>query len=655
MSDNKPNINKHEVDIENLFKQNANDLLAIKELYRRIEDIKKKIKQINYIDDSLAYKLKKEYESLKDQILDENVQIEFKNKVLEITNNINELISQMETRASKEETKSIQQQVNNLVLGAVGDGNNAEVIQARGNHTVLNERFEVNETDINDIKDVLYEVSKNILNPDTLIKNKWFKDWGTITKNDYTYDNKDRVITPLISVTEGEIYGATDNKKFMYITFNADGSLNKVMVNGSVSVIKIPKGVVEIAFGFTNISNVPQGIMKINSEEELPIYEPYGKKLLVTSKNDLQELDNKILNYSSKEKSRNILDKSSLIENRHIQTWGTPNISNYLYTNQGYYSTSPFDTHEGEIFKSCMKSGKSPNNIGFITFNSKGEKVRISDVLVKSVIIQSGENKIAFALGTTPTDSIIKLQNDDVIPIYEEPGNIDKYIKSPNTNLRPCDYTGDEITMLGKGVIIGDSYVQGGYDYKIDNNTTGYFSDSILNFPANLSRMTGLEILNKGDGGQTATTWWERHQNDNLSGNKFGCIALGINDTYKQTDGWNDSSDEHIIKIVNKLKTENGNNIKIFISTIPNEWCFNDDFIETNERIRKIAKELNLYLVDLALYNNFSNQLDILGGHPTSYGYYHIAKHWKAYVSYIIASNNSDFTHLQFVGTNYAY
>ena len=51
----------------------------------------------------------------------------------------------------KYKTNSIQQQVNNLVLGAVGDGNNAEVIQARGKHVVLNDRLSENENNFNSI------------------------------------------------------------------------------------------------------------------------------------------------------------------------------------------------------------------------------------------------------------------------------------------------------------------------------------------------------------------------------------------------------------------------------------------------------------------------------------------------------------------------
>ena len=48
--------NKMQVDIENLFKQNVNDLSAIKELYRKLQDIENKNSQIKYIDSTLANK-----------------------------------------------------------------------------------------------------------------------------------------------------------------------------------------------------------------------------------------------------------------------------------------------------------------------------------------------------------------------------------------------------------------------------------------------------------------------------------------------------------------------------------------------------------------------------------------------------------------------
>ena len=66
--------NNIQVDIENLFKQNVNDLSSIKELYRKLQDMENKILQIKYIDNNLANKLKKEYKKLKKIILDENIQ-----------------------------------------------------------------------------------------------------------------------------------------------------------------------------------------------------------------------------------------------------------------------------------------------------------------------------------------------------------------------------------------------------------------------------------------------------------------------------------------------------------------------------------------------------------------------------------------------------
>ena len=97
-----PDINKQQIDIENLFKQNENDLSSIKELYKRIEELGEKITQIKYIDSTLAKKLKKEYESLKKLIIDENVSAYLDNKIddtkAELNNNIGEISSQLDNK-----------------------------------------------------------------------------------------------------------------------------------------------------------------------------------------------------------------------------------------------------------------------------------------------------------------------------------------------------------------------------------------------------------------------------------------------------------------------------------------------------------------------------------------------------------------------------
>ena len=65
-------INKQQVDIDNLFKQNELDLSSIKELYRKIDEIEEKIRQKNITDSALYDMFKKEIESLKKLIQSEN-------------------------------------------------------------------------------------------------------------------------------------------------------------------------------------------------------------------------------------------------------------------------------------------------------------------------------------------------------------------------------------------------------------------------------------------------------------------------------------------------------------------------------------------------------------------------------------------------------
>ena len=110
-------INSQQVDIENLFKQNVNDLASIKELYRKLKEMEKKISQIKYIDSNLVDKLKKDYEKLKKVILDENIQVQLIDDINEIdtsintintsinniNNDINEIDTQLDTKANKNE------------------------------------------------------------------------------------------------------------------------------------------------------------------------------------------------------------------------------------------------------------------------------------------------------------------------------------------------------------------------------------------------------------------------------------------------------------------------------------------------------------------------------------------------------------------------
>ena len=102
--------NKMQVDIDTLKKQNVNDLLSIKELYSKLEELGEKTTQIKYIDNTLVKKIKKEYEKFKKEyekfkkeyekfkkiILDENIQIK-------LTNDIETINSKMNTKLDKSE------------------------------------------------------------------------------------------------------------------------------------------------------------------------------------------------------------------------------------------------------------------------------------------------------------------------------------------------------------------------------------------------------------------------------------------------------------------------------------------------------------------------------------------------------------------------
>ena len=115
-------------------------LQFLAEFYNRTEGIIDK----DNIQDDLIKELRELYLELNEKGIDENIVREKVNYFIENSTKIKNIYSQLNHKANKEETKNIKQQLNNLVLGAVGDGNNAEVIQARGEYATLNTRLEDN-------------------------------------------------------------------------------------------------------------------------------------------------------------------------------------------------------------------------------------------------------------------------------------------------------------------------------------------------------------------------------------------------------------------------------------------------------------------------------------------------------------------------------
>ena len=86
--------NKMQVDIDTLKKQNVNDLLSIKALYSKLEELGEKITQVKYIDNTLVKKIKKEYEKLKKIILDENIQVKLTDDIEAINSHMDTIIQE---------------------------------------------------------------------------------------------------------------------------------------------------------------------------------------------------------------------------------------------------------------------------------------------------------------------------------------------------------------------------------------------------------------------------------------------------------------------------------------------------------------------------------------------------------------------------------
>ena len=138
---NKIDIKKHEIDIDTLKKQNVNDLISIKELYKRIEELGKKITQIKYIDNTLVNKLKKEYLNLEKLILDENIQVKLSNDIKtiysQLTNDIKTinslLTNDIETINSRlvTNTKQLSERIETIISNNNNTEGNSELVDIR--------------------------------------------------------------------------------------------------------------------------------------------------------------------------------------------------------------------------------------------------------------------------------------------------------------------------------------------------------------------------------------------------------------------------------------------------------------------------------------------------------------------------------------------
>ena len=210
-------------------------------------------------------------------------------------------------------------------------------------------------------------------------------------------------------------------------------------------------------------------------------------------------------------------------------------------------------------------------------------------------------------------------------------------------NIPPTEYKSSFMTMFNKGICIGDSFTEGACNINASNEQ--FISDK-FNYPKILSKLSGVEIVNKGVSGITSKLWYTNNQKLDLSGYDFAIIYLGINDYFNNNKLLYET---YYGQIIDKLKAEN-KNIKIFCVTITKHF----DYSSINNGIRRVCNAKSCFLIDLEKYSKFNNS-HITGSHPNAIGYTVLANEIYNYIGYIIENNISSFKNHQFTNSEYTY
>ena len=151
-------------------------------------------------------------------------------RLVENEKNQEKISAQLDTKANKTETKNIQQQVNNLVLGAVGDGNNPEVIQARGKEDVVSDRFNLIEKgNVNNLSFSKFgKTNINIIDYTNALYNKKINGYDTGTSLPIYGDNKGSIVVTFpIEIYSGTIKIPKYNANGQAILLSASGKVFK--------------------------------------------------------------------------------------------------------------------------------------------------------------------------------------------------------------------------------------------------------------------------------------------------------------------------------------------------------------------------------------------------------------------------------------------
>ena len=219
-------------------------------------------------------------------------------------------------------------------------------------------------------------------------------------------------------------------------------------------------------------------------------------------------------------------------------------------------------------------------------------------------------------------------------------------------NTNPCFYDlSSECRTFKKILCIGDSLTAGQFDYK-ENGTIKEFNDPDYSYPAFLKALTGRDITNAGDAGETTVSWYELHGQEDFSGHDACIIMLGRNDYVSGRETTSEERATAFANIIAKVRADNPQ-ITIFVATLINYYT-GSGADSMNADIRAAATANNCYLLDIAAYGRMVLSDDAYS-HCTAEGYYTLAEYFFRYISYIMHNNYTAFKTIQFTGTNRAF
>lgn len=220
-------------------------------------------------------------------------------------------------------------------------------------------------------------------------------------------------------------------------------------------------------------------------------------------------------------------------------------------------------------------------------------------------------------------------------------------------DVNPCFYKETSGCRVFKKILcIGDSLTKGTFEYRDGGSNLTYITDEQLSYPEYLKNLTGRETTNKGTGGLSTKTWWEAHQDDDLSGHDACIIALGRNDYAEGRETTSEERYEYMGYIINKVRNENPQ-IKVFVATMLNYYV-GTAADAVNDDMRDIANKNSCYLLDISAYGKLV-RLEDSYSHLTAVGYEKVANYYFNYISYVMATNPDDFKNIQFIGSEHYY